>query len=82
MSYTVFPLISAGPQISAAPLGFHTEISASPLMGASPPNTGHLTVEKFNKRWRLLLEEYGISITSFRCVASIALTIKTPEGRQ
>ena len=26
---TVFPLISAGPQISAAPLGIHIEISIS-----------------------------------------------------
>ena len=31
---TVFPLISAGPQISAAPLGILIEISASPLNAA------------------------------------------------
>ena len=30
-SVTVFPLISAGPQISAVTLGIHIEISASPL---------------------------------------------------
>ena len=28
--HTVFPLISAGPQISAAPLSIHIEISAFP----------------------------------------------------
>ena len=36
---TVFPIISAGPQISAAPLGIHIEISASPLIRAAPLNT-------------------------------------------
>ena len=35
---TVFPLISAGPQISAASLGIHIEISASPLISAAPSN--------------------------------------------
>ena len=33
---TVFPIISAGPQISAAPLGIDIETSASPLI------SGHL----------------------------------------
>ena len=28
-TFTIFPLISAGPQISAAPLGVHIKISAS-----------------------------------------------------
>ena len=31
---TVFPLISAGSQVSAAPLGIHIEISAAPLNAA------------------------------------------------
>ena len=38
MSYfviTLFTLTSAGTQISAAPLGFHIEISASPLISAA-----------------------------------------------
>ena len=34
VSYTVFPLISAGPQISAALLCDHIEISAAPLNAA------------------------------------------------
>ena len=37
-SNTVFPLISAGSQISAAPLGIHIEISASPLKSIAPLN--------------------------------------------
>ena len=35
---TVFPLISAGPQISAAFLSAHIEITASPLISAAPLN--------------------------------------------
>ena len=35
---TVYPLISAGIQTSAASLGIHTEISASPLISAAPLN--------------------------------------------
>ena len=37
-SDTVFPLIRARPQIGAAPLGMHIEISASPLISAMPLN--------------------------------------------
>ena len=35
---TVFPLISAEPQISAAPLDIHIQISASPLISAAHLN--------------------------------------------
>ena len=33
-----FPLISAGPQISAAPLGIYIEIRDSPLISDAPLN--------------------------------------------
>ena len=36
--YTVFPLISAGPQISATTLGIYIEISTSLLISATPVN--------------------------------------------
>ena len=37
---TVFPLISAGPRISAASLGIHVKISASSLISAVHLNAG------------------------------------------
>ena len=41
---TVFPLISAGPQISAAPLVIHIEISASSLISAAPLNVALIRI--------------------------------------
>ena len=37
--HTAFPRISAGTQISAAPLDAHIEIRASPLISTTPLNT-------------------------------------------
>ena len=41
---TVFPLISAGPHISAAPLGIYIEISASPLISAASINAALIRI--------------------------------------
>ena len=37
-AYTVYPLIRAGPQISAGPLGICIEISATPLISVASLN--------------------------------------------
>ena len=41
---TVFPLTSAGPQISVAPLGIHIEITTFPLISAAPLNTAPIRI--------------------------------------
>ena len=42
--YIAFPLIRAGPQISAASLGILIEISASPLMSTATLNTAVIRI--------------------------------------
>ena len=41
---TVFPLISAGSQISIAPSGIHVEITASPRISAAPLNAALIKI--------------------------------------
>ena len=43
-AYTVFPVISAGLQISAAPLGIHIEISTSSLISAASLNVAVIRI--------------------------------------
>ena len=60
MLYTVFPLISTGPQISTAPFAIHTEISTSLLINVTPLNTTLIRiVTKFY--WKLNQNAYGPS---------------------
>ena len=42
--YIAFPVISAGPQISAAHLGINVEISASPQISTAPINAALIRI--------------------------------------
>ena len=62
---TVFPLISAGPQISAAPLGIHIEISAYPLISAAPLNTALIRIITIFYK-KLNQNAYGTSMQTIK----------------
>ena len=65
MLYTVFPLISTGPQISTAPFGIHTEISTSLLISVTPLNTTLIRI--ITKFFRKLNQNaYGPSMKTIK----------------
>ena len=55
---TVFPLISAGPQINAAPLGIHIEISVSPLISITLCEHKTTLLSKWLTYWMPVLPSY------------------------
>ena len=61
----VFPLINAWPQISAAPLGIHFEISASLLINAALLNTALVRIVTIFC-YKLNQNAYGLSMEAIK----------------